>query len=288
MKIGLIDVGGGLRGIYGAGVMDYMMRHGIRVDYCIGVSAGAANIVSYMAGQEGRNYVYYTKYSFRRQYMSFDQLIRKKSYINLDYIYGTLSNSGGEYPLDYAAICESGIEYRIVATDAWTGEPVYFTEKDVSQDHYDAVMASCCVPVVNQPRALGDREYFDGGISDPIPIRKAFSDGCDKVIVVLTRPRDFVRVPKTDSRFARILKRHYPKAAHKLRNRAYIYNEQLEYAKWCEGQGKAVVIAPQNIFNLDTLTKDRESLIRLYIEGYQDAAAIPDYLDRMIVPFRKS
>ena len=115
---GIVDVGGGLRGIYGAGIFDYCMEQGIHFDYCIGVSAGSANVCSYIAGQKGRNYQFYTDYSFRKEYMSVKNLFQKGSYINMDYIYGELSNTGGENPLDYKKIEESDVELRVVATNA--------------------------------------------------------------------------------------------------------------------------------------------------------------------------
>ena len=100
MKTGIIDVGGGLRGIYGAGVLDRCMEEGVRFDCCIGVSAGSANMSSYVAGQHGRNKPFYQDYSFRKEYMSVGNLVRKHSYLDLEYVYGALSNRGGENPLD--------------------------------------------------------------------------------------------------------------------------------------------------------------------------------------------
>lgn len=104
VKTGVIDVGGGLRGGYAAGAFDYFMDAEIHFDLCIGISAGSANIASYMAGQKKRNYAFYTDYPFRKEYMSVRNFLSKKSYLDLDYIYGTLSNEGGENPLDYPAI----------------------------------------------------------------------------------------------------------------------------------------------------------------------------------------
>ena len=98
MVTGIIDVGGGLRGIYAAGILDYCMMHSIQFDCCIGVSAGSANMAAYLAGQQGRNYRYYQEYSFRKEYMGMGNLLHTGSYINLDYFYGTLSNAGGESP----------------------------------------------------------------------------------------------------------------------------------------------------------------------------------------------
>ena len=106
---GIVDVGGGERGIFGAGIFDWCLDHGVTFDYLIGVSAGSANEASFLAGQKGRNYQFYTNYSFRKDYMSFRNMITKGSYIDLEYIYGdALTNSAGENPLNFGAIMNSG------------------------------------------------------------------------------------------------------------------------------------------------------------------------------------
>ena len=188
--IGVVDVGGGLRGVYGAGVFDTCLDEGIAFDYLIGVSAGSANVASFLAGQKGRNLKFYADYSFRKAYMSFRNLLRRGSYLDLDYIYGdALTNAGGEYPLDYQAMAARPETAKIVATDAATGQPVYFDFHDMAQDDYGAIKASCCVPVVNRPYRWRGKAYYDGGLSDPIPFQQAFQAGCDRVVVILTRPK---------------------------------------------------------------------------------------------------
>ena len=99
-RTAMIDVGGGFRAIYGAGVMDRMLEDGIHVDHCYGVSAGSANMVSYISGQHGRNHTFYTQYAFRKEYASFDSYVKNHNYANLDYVYSTLSNHDGENPVD--------------------------------------------------------------------------------------------------------------------------------------------------------------------------------------------
>ena len=220
-----------MRGIYGAGVFDYCMDRDIHFDACFGVSAGAANISSYVAHQRGRNHRYYAEYAFRKEYMGWENMLRTRSYINLDYIYGTLSNSTGEYPLDFPAMVSSGISMEIVTTDARTGRPCYFGLNNMQQDHYDPIKASSCVPVVNQPYFIDGVPYYDGGISDPVPVNRAFRSGCDKVVLILTLPRDDYRSSTNDRRLASLLRRRYPKAAQKLSQRAQIYNHQLNLAK---------------------------------------------------------
>lgn len=101
MKTGVIDVGGGFRNIYGAGVLNACVQKGIHFDYCIGISAGSANLTSYLASQPRRNYIFYMEYIFRKEYASFENWIKTRNYVDLDYSYSTISNSDGERPVDY-------------------------------------------------------------------------------------------------------------------------------------------------------------------------------------------
>lgn len=274
---GIVDVGGGLRDIYGAGVFDCCLDEGIRFDYCIGVSAGSANIASYLAGQRGRNYRFYMEYSFRRRYMSLHNLLHTGSYIDLDYVYGGLSNHDGENPLDYERLRDSAARMKVVALNALTGEPRYFEKEDMEPDGYHILKASASLPVVCRPYVVGGVPYFDGGLADPVPVQKAFADGCDRVVVVLTRPADFRRVPEKDARMARMLRRHYPQAAEKLRERYRAYNEGVAQAQAYAREGRVLLIAPDDCCGMKTLTRSRRRMDAMYRKGYADAAAIRDF-----------
>ncbi|QAT50900.1 patatin family protein [Caproiciproducens sp. NJN-50] len=277
---GVIDVGGGLRGIYGAGVFDYCLDHGIEFDYCIGVSAGSANIASFLGKQKGRNYRFYMEYAFRRQYMSLHNLIHTGSYIDMDYVYGELSNLNGENPLNYEAIKNSHSQMKVVALNAVSGGSTYFDKNDMAQDSYHILKASSSIPVVCRPYSVDGIPYYDGGIADPVPIRKAFGDGCDRVAVILTKPRDTVRVQKKDAPFARLLRRRYPKAAENLLLRYRKYNEGVALAKDYAKRGKALIIAPDDCCGMSTLTKKKSCIDQMYRKGYADARALPAFLHR--------
>ncbi len=276
--IGVVDVGGGERGAYGAGVFDQCMDCGIEFDCCVGVSAGAANISSYLSGQKGRNFAFYTHYSFRPEYMGLGLILRKGQYADLDYIYGTLSNADGENPLDFAAMEASGKDCIVVATDAQTALPVYFTLDDMAQDDYAAIKASSALPLVSRPYPVHGRPCFDGGLSDPIPLLKAFEQGCERVVVILTRPKDYYRDPKRDIPVARLIAGKYPRIAQALVNRAGLYNLQLDLAKRYEREGRVLIVAPDSIGEMKTLTKDKSQIEALYAKGYRDALAIKDFL----------
>ena len=278
MKTGIVDVGGGLRGIYAAGVFDYCLDRDIHFDLSIGVSAGSANVVSDLAGQRGRNYTFYTEYALRKEYMGARNLLARRSYIDLDYVYGTLSNSGGEYPLDYQAVMENPGEMLVVATNALTGSARYFSKEELSQDRYDMCKASSAIPFVCQPYEVDWMPYFDGALGDPVPVEKAFACGCDRVVVLLTRPADRERGPGKDAFFADRIQRKYPFAAQKLRTRVARYNEGVALSKKYQAEGRVLIVSPDDTCGVDTLTKDRAAMMRLYHKGYRDAEAITAFL----------
>ena len=280
MKTAVIDVGGGLRGIYGAGVFDLCMDRGISFDCCIGVSAGSANIASFLSRQRGRNFAFYYEYSFKKEYMSLGNYISKGSYFDLDYVYTTLSGSDGQKPIDYEAFSENPAEFIIVASEAVSGKGKYFTKADISRDNFDVLKASSAIPVVCRPYEINGVKYFDGGLFDPVPIKKAESEGCDKIVLILTRPIDHDRSPSKDIKLAQVLHKHYPIAAHNLRLRAKRYNDAVHYALELQKEGKALVIAPDDISGVDTMKKSREALLRLYGKGYGDGCKIISFMEQ--------
>ena len=280
MKLGLIDVGGGMRGIYAAGVLDYCLEHDIHFDYTVGVSAGSANIASFLAGQRGRNYKFYHDYSFRKEYMGIEQYLKTGSFLNLKYIYAGLSNSGGENPLDYDAMMNNPSDFVVVATNALTGKARYFQKADMERNSYTPLMASSCVPGVDRPIMIDDIPYFDGAASDPVPINRAIEDGCTDYVLLLTKPADTQRSSGKDDFIANSIRRRYPQAASGLRCRAERYNRAVEEAQIHEKEGFSLIVAPDDITGVDTLKKDRKALDRLYRKGFEDGRRISDWLDR--------
>lgn len=278
-KLGIVDVGGGYRGVYASGVLDYCMDHGICFDLGIGVSAGSANLISYAARQRGRNHQFYTEYGLRKEYASLGNFLFKKSFVDLDYVYGTLSNSDGENPLDYPAVAADPMEFIVVATEAETGQPRYFDKSHISQDDYSVLKASSAIPFVCHPYAVGDTLYYDGALGDTVPLLKAFELGCDRVVLLLTLPLDTVRTADKDKKLAARIRKKYPLAAEKLEQRAENYNKGVALAKELAADGKVLIVAPDDTCGVSTLSRDADALRRLYEKGYQDGTQISDFLN---------
>ena len=279
MKTAFIDVGGGMRAVYGAGIYDYLMDNGLYpFDLCLGVSAGAADMSTYLARQRGRVLRYYTIYPKRKEYMGLWPLLHHGTFMNLKYIYEDLSLPGREDPFDAASYLSSSSDMVFVATDAQTGMPAYFPKDAVKVGDLTVLEATAALPIACKPVLFRGRYYFDGGISDPIPYEKAFEMGADKVVVILTKPRDTIRDPDADKWTGRLLSRHYPAAGKALLDRAYTYNGQIKGMERYEKEGRLLVIAPDDTCGVTTLKHTDENIMELYGKGYKDAERIMPFL----------
>lgn len=280
--LGLIDVGGGMRGAFTAGIYDYLMDHGLQpFDYLIGVSAGSANMVTYLAKQRGRSLRSYLDYAFRPQYMSARTYVRTGSYYDLNYIYDTICGPGGEDPVDLDALNASTARFEIVVTDAETGKPLFYDKSELRDGDFSVIKASSAIPVVSQPYPVHGRLGFDGGVSDPVPYERALEQGCDHLVVLLTKPREYRRSPMAGKRFTRTMIRSWPNACAALERRYAVYNEQVAAVKRLEEEGKALLVAPTDISGVDTLTRDRDAVDLLYRMGYVQGPRIVEFVNKI-------
>ncbi|NLP47413.1 MAG: patatin family protein [Clostridiales bacterium] len=266
---GLIDIGGGMRGVYGAGVLDCFLEHGLDFDYCLGVSAGSANIASFLAKQKERGLRFYTVHAADRRFMSLRNFMKTKSYFGLDFIYRTLTDELD--PIDYDTLLSSKSKIRVVATRADNGKPHYFTNEDFQKNNSEVLKASCALPMACLPVEIKGELYFDGGVADPIPVKKALDDGCDKLVVILTKPFDFVMGRERTSLLHPCLLKKYPAIIKALDHRRIRYRRAIRLLRKLEKEGRALIISPSQKYKINTGTKDRQTLKGFYRLGYNDA-----------------
>ncbi len=273
-RIGLVVEGGGMKCAYGAGILDAFLDDGIDFDYAIGVSAGSANTASFLAGQRGRNLRFYTDHIKEPGYFGFKSFLETGDLFGLKYIYATLSNSNGADALDYQKVLDNPTEFVIVATNAKTGKPTYFHKRDMKQDDYRAIMASCALPAACRPIRIDGEKYYDGGVSDSIPVQKALDDGCDKVVIITSKPRDFVKTPEQHRFIYTFLCQLYPKIIRCLNRRHIMYTACQKRMFELEEEGKAFIFAPSEHLPMSTYAMNAQANRELYdlgMKDYQDA-----------------
>lgn len=273
MKIGLVLEGGAMRGAYTVGVLDYLMDNNIQVDYAIGVSAGASNGVSYVSNQRGRGLRITTNYIGDKRYVSFSNFLKTKSLFGMDFIFGEIPTKLD--PFDYDVFLSSPCDFKVGATNVVTGETEYFCKDDMNYD-CTVLRASSSIPIFSPIVEYKGEKYLDGGTSDPIPARKAIEDGCDKLIIVLTREKGYVKGAEKFKALYKFLFRKYPKMIGVLDNRHKIYNESLKYIYELEEKGDAIIIAPEYSLGVNRFEKDKGKLQGVYNKGIEDAGKVAD------------
>lgn len=272
-KIGIVVEGGGMKCAYSAAVLDKFLDDHITFDYGIGVSAGSANLASYFAGQRDRNKRFYIEHLKDKEYFGTYAFLKTGNLFNLDYIYSTLTNTDGKDPLDFQAVLENPVEFVIVATDASTGKPHYFHKEEMSLDDYSIIKASCALPAACKPQKVNGHYYVDGGVSDSIPVERAIKDGCDKLVVILSKPRDFIKEPENLKPLYTALCRKYPRVVRALNRRHLTYKRCQNQMFSLEQAGKCFIIAPSAPPEMSTYSMDPVVEQELYDLGLADYEA---------------
>lgn len=273
MKTGLVLEGGGKRGIYAAGVLDVLLENNIWADGLIGTSAGAVNGCSYVSNQYERNLRYNIRFAKEKKYMSIYSLITTGNVVGTDFAYNILPNKLEVF--DYDAFEKSPVAYYVTCSNVETGKAEYIQCKSLRGKNMDYLRASASLPYVSQIVEIDGKKYLDGGICDSIPL-KAFQDmGYEKNLVVLTRPRGYIKKPENNL-LANLYYRKYPAFVTALRNRYAVYNRTLKYIEQQENQGNILVLRPSKSIRVGRMERDSERLKQMYELGKNDAGQMLD------------
>lgn len=267
-NVGLVLEGGGMRGLYTCGVLEFFMEKDLYFNYIIGVSAGACNAVSYISKQKGRNKKVNIDYCSNWKYMSFRNFILKKSFIGMNFIFDEIPNKHVKF--DYETFFKSNCKFLVGVTDCKTGAPLYLNKEDLN-DKFDALRATSSLPLICPMVDFKGHELLDGGISDSIPIVKSINDGNIKNIVILTRDKAYRKSPVKFANLIRLKYKNYPLLVKSLLNRYKKYNQTLDYLEKLEAEGKVLVIRHSTGLNVGRLERNPKKLIEIFEKGYCDA-----------------
>lgn len=273
--VGLVLEGGGMRGVYTSGVLEFFLEQGLHFNYVIGVSAGACNAASYISRQKGRNKAVTIDMVNDRRYLSVRNLIKSGSLFGWDFIFNEVPNQ--LVPFDYDTFYNSPAEFIAGVTNCSTGKAVYYSKHQIERN-FDVLRASSSLPLVSPTVTIDGQDLLDGGLADPIPVRKSIADGNQKNVVVLTQNKGYIKKPDSLMRLYKAKYKKYPALLQTMMSRHLLYNETLNYIEQLENEGRCLVIRPQNPLHVGRLEKDSAKLTDLYQEGYEDAKLLSGQL----------
>ena len=277
-NIGLVLEGGGMRGMFSAGVFEAFMQENIEFPYAAGVSAGACNVLSYFSKQPLRTRKIITDYVDDPRYCSIRNLLRDGSLFGFDFILKEIPQK--LLPFDYDAFNASPCHLHVGATDCNTGDVVWFTKESMGND-FEPLRASCSLPFLAPIVHIDGHELMDGGLADPIPVEKAIADGYERNVIVLTRNPGYYNTENYPIWLLKLWYKKYPKLIEIIRNRAANYNRQMELAEELELEGKAVVIRPLEPLTIGRLDRKPQELLKLHDHGLECGLALMENIRRL-------
>ena len=280
MRRGIVVEGGGMRGIYAAGVLDVLLEQKIQAHGLIGVSAGAIHGCSFVSGQRGRSIRYNLKYCRDPRYMSIRSLLKIGDLVGNDFCYHELPDVLD--PFDHKAFEQSMTEFYAVCTDVETGKPVYHRCESLKGEQLQWIRASASMPLVSRIVEIDGYKLLDGGVADSIPLAAFQKMGFRKNLVILTRPRGYRKKqsPKAMRGLLHLAYGRYPDFIRKMEDRYLIYNREIEEAERMEAQGECMILRPSRLIKISRTEKNPETIQEMYDLGRRDGEkALKDILE---------
>ncbi|WP_102346694.1 patatin-like phospholipase family protein [Bacillus sp. Marseille-P3661] len=260
--------GGGMRGVFTAGVLHFFMEQELYFQNVIGVSSGACQGSSYISRQLGRNKKVTIDYIDHPKYISYRNLIKNRELFGMDFIFDELPKK--HVPFDFLTFHQAKERFITVTTDCRSGEPVYFEKGNDSERTLKLLRASSSLPFMAPIVKIEGRELLDGGLADPLPIKKLELDGCKKNVLILTRNKGY---RKSRGQLGWLIKRayrNYPGLVLALENRYRIYNDTMDYIEDQEKKGHVFVIRPTQSLKVSRVERNKDKLTDLYLQGYKE------------------
>ncbi len=262
----LILEGGTFRPIFSAGIMDALLDNDIIFPYCIGVSAGITNGYSYISKQKGRN-LKLLAYRNDKRYVNIKNFLKCKSLFGLDFVFDEIPNK--LVPFDNETFLDYDGKVVVGVTNAKTGQVEYLDGKQIDKP-WTILRATCAIPLIFPAIEFNGKKYYDGGVGDPIPIKKAVADGNEKHLIILTQPKGYVKEFDKKSIFLlNLFKKKFGALKDHALNRHTRYNESVKYCEQLEREGKALILRPAPDQAINSFEKDVNILREAYENGYK-------------------
>jgi len=264
MKVGLVLEGGGMRALFTAGVLDALLDiKELDIDGIVGVSAGALFGVNYVSGQKERAIRYNKKYARDKRYMGFYSWITTGNAVNEEFAFYEIPFKLDVF--DQEKFKQSKIDFYVVMTNVESGKPEYVLIKDVFKQ-MEYLRATSALPFASKIIEINGKKYLDGGISDSIPIDYCEGLGYDKIILVLTRPKNTHKEDKLNFLY-KLVYRKYPNLVERLINMGKDYEVVLKKIKDLENENKIFVIRPPEVLKIGRLEKNEDKIQNVYDIG---------------------
>lgn len=267
MKNGLVLEGGGMRGLFTAGVMDAFMEENLLFNGIIGVSAGALFGCNYKSHQPGRALRYNLKLRKDARYIGWRPLLKTGNIVSPHFSYHVVPFEIDKF--DQETFVNNPTEFWMVCTDIVKGKPIYHKMDKFTHREIEWMRASASMPVVSRPVEIDGNIMLDGGITDSIPLRAFQKMGYERNVVILTQPKNYYKKPTKINWLIKLMTKKYPMVGECMARRHEMYNQELDYLAEQEAAGNTLLIYPDQVLHIGRTELNERKMKSVYAMGYE-------------------
>lgn len=266
IKTSLVLEGGGMRGAYTAGALSWLIENNIEFDNAYGISTGAVYLCIFLLKDLNNLFNYSVDYIRDKNVIGIKSIIKCGHVVNYDYLFNHLIKDVSKFSMDKLHNVRTNAKIGVYELNE--NKTIYHDVKNVS---FDELKAACTLPLLGKTVNIGNRKLLDGGITDMIPINQSIKDGCNRHLIITTKPKNYVRKP-SNKFVVSIMKARYQfsNIGNDYSIRHLNYNKQISAINDLVNKNEALYIPPSKPSNVTRLGGSRDELMFLFNLGKQD------------------
>lgn len=273
-KIGLVLEGGGMRGAYTAGVLDWLLENELYFDYVSGISSGAMYAAMYMLRKRETLHSAAVNVAADPRNVGIKAIRAEKTIVGYEFLYNEVTKNL-DFPLESIDKIEGDIEIGVY--DMKEQKTIWVDKHQIAQDP-KFIQAACVLPIFGKQVKIKGKYYMDGGITTMIPIEQSIAAGCTKHMVVTTKSSDYVRKEQNffQKHLLRFVYRKFPQLIHDFEARKTVYYEERERIDALVEEGNGLYMFPTQELGVSRFGGDAVRFQQLFDIARADCEARRD------------
>lgn len=272
MKTAIVLEGGGLRGAYTAGVCAWFIENNIEFDLHIGISSGAMHAFSLAMKDVKLLHDSSVDYSVLPNNVGWRAILREGTPVGYNFMFEELLTKRLNMTADRIRSIPSLVEFGVYRLAIQ--KTIWYNQSDVD-DKIKLLQAACTLPIAGRNVKVNGEWFMDGGVTTMIPVERALEHQADKIVVVTTKPSNFVR--KDNSPLTQflldIIYGKYKILLQDFRKRKDVYNREMDLVRQLEKEGKVVHLQPSKDFGAKRFSATLEQVQNMFDLGKSDCEA---------------
>ncbi len=268
-NVALVLEGGGFRGCYTAGAMKWLHDNGILFKYSVSISATAVHSFFYLTGRIDEMHEMTVKSVTDPKMIGLSAILTEGNICAFEYMKQRYVLP--PYRDALKDLLNSDIDYEMGVYNMTAQRLEYKNKYDLDPEA-NLLKASCTLPISGKMTDVNGAKYLDGGIDTMVSVKRAQEKGYDKMLVIVTKDKNYVRKPNGFflTLLLRLVYHNYPDMLATLDKRTEAYYSQMDSVYELEKEGKGILIRPTRDCGVKRFSGSEAQLEEMFQLGWQD------------------